>query len=259
MKLLRIYLILYVVLSLQSCEIYGPASRFQTTKQMETPYFNGEDTISYYVSGCYGSGLKYKPNDGNQSGSLSFHYSQVSDKNIWTRKWMKHQYRHFAIGGFGMLGQYQVNDSLNLSYHALGFRGEFGNHLYTPNGNTDFSFTLTFGRNYENGPFLDFRQDLERKKRLNLDYSVLRWSTDLGFRWGIKHRFEDYKIATLNAGMGWHINNDLYPYIYGNVSYQFNKKIHITLNTTLVSNKNGKASLSDMLNLGITYGFHSKY
>jgi hypothetical protein len=91
---------------------------------MEIPFFNGEDTSSYYVTGRYSGGVKYQPNDDNHSGSLSFHYSKVSDKNIWSREWQKHQYKHYAIGGFGILGQYNLKDSVNLGYYTFGIRGE---------------------------------------------------------------------------------------------------------------------------------------
>jgi hypothetical protein len=225
---------------------------------MEIPFFDGEDTSSYYVTGRYSGGVKYQPKDDNQSGALSFHYSKVSDKNIWFRKWQKRQYKHYAIGGFGMLGQYNVKDSVNLGYHTFGIRGEMGNHLYTKDNNTDFSFTMNLGRSYEVGSFYDFRNDFEKKARVNdSTYIANRWLTDWGFRWGIKHRFESYKIINMSLGVNWSINNNVLPHFYADASYQLNKKWHINLNYVFLPKEKGDNTkyLINFLNLGITRGF----
>jgi hypothetical protein len=257
MKNLYFCFVLFSVLCLQSCGTYGPASFFQTAKYMETPFFNGEDTSSYYVSGRYSGGVKYIPNDDNNSGALSFHYSKVSDKNIWSRKWQKRQYKHYAIGGFGILGQYNLKDSVNLGYHTFGIRGEAGNHLYSKDNNTDFSFTMNLGRSYENGSFYDFRSDYEAKNNTNPNYIPYKWTTDWGFRFGIKHRFVNYKIVNMSLGVNWSINNVVIPQFYADASYQFNKKWHINLNYVFLPKAKGDntKSLINFINLGIACGF----
>jgi hypothetical protein len=257
MKILYFIPILLLLLCLQSCETYGPASRYQTTKYMEKPFFNGKDTGSFYVSGRYSGGVRYQPNDKNRSGALNMHLSYVTDKGIWSRKWLNNQYYHFGVGSGGIMGQYNVKDSLKLGYHNLGFRGEAGTHLYTDDNNTHIGMTMTLGRSYENGSFYTFRDNFEKSRSSNPNYIIEKWSTDWGFRYDIEHSFGDYKVAHFDVGVNFNYSDDYIPRFYADASYQLNKRFHLNLNYVFSSLKKGNkiSSQTNFVNLGVACGF----
>jgi hypothetical protein len=116
---------------------------------------------------------------------------------------------------------------------------------------------MNHGGSYENGSFYDFRSDFEAKNNPDSKYFAHKWTTDWGFRLGIKHRFVNYKIVNMSLGVNWNINNAVIPHFYADASYQFNKKWHVNLNYVFLPKAKGDntKSLINFINLGIAYGF----
>jgi hypothetical protein len=258
MKIIYFSSIILSVLCLQSCETYGPASRYQTTRYMERPFYEGHDTSSYYVSARYGNGKIYQPQDENRVGALNVHYSWMGGSAKMPFSTTPSRL-HASIGAFGQMGEYKIKDSLRLGHHTFGLRGEIGMHYISSNGKTDFNtFTLTLSKSYENGAFHDFRNKLD-KPRLDSNYIAQNWSTDFGWSLGVRHQFGKYSIGGLQWGFAWNFNNSIVPYYYVDASMQLNKRLHLNANVTSpLSKKELSASASTfryILSLGVAYGF----
>ena len=258
MKIIYFLSIFFSILCLQSCETYGPASRYQTTRYMERPFYEGRDTSSYYVSARYGNGKIYQPQDDNRVGALNVHRSWMGGA-AKTPFFATPIRLHGSIGAFGQLGEYKIKDSLRLGHHTFGLRGEFGLHIMSNNGKTDFNtFNFTLSKSYENGAFHDFRKKLD-KPQIDPNYEAQNWSTDVGWSLGVRHRFGEHQIGGLQGGFAWNFNNSIAPYYYLDASVQVNKRIHLNVNVTSpLSKKELSLSTSTfryILSLGIAYGF----
>jgi hypothetical protein len=258
MKNLYFCFILFSVLCLQSCETYGPASRYQTTRFMERPFYEGRDTSNYYVSARYGNGKIYQTQDDNRVGALNVHYS-------WMGGSAKMPFYatpcriHASIGAFSQIGEYKIKDSLRLGHHTFGLRGEIGLHFFINGGKTDFNmFNFTLSKSYENGQFHDYRNKLD-KPLIDPNYEPQNWSTDLGWSLGVRHQLGKYNVGGLQCGLAWNFNNSIVPYYYVDASMQLHKRLHVNVNLTSPLSKKELSSSSStfryILSLGVAYGF----
>jgi hypothetical protein len=226
-----------------SCETFGPASRYQSARLMERPFYNEADTSQLYISARLGNGRNYREKDKNYAGEFAVHKSWVSERF------------YASVGTFGQYGKYKLRDSTALSYYSAGLRAEGGLSVY--NDDTEFNFlTLSFSRSYENGDFYRLRQT---KDSAVVSLSREHWTTDIQSYFGIRHRFEPNKILGFRGGLGFSFNNELAIYSFLDASYQYDEHLHFNINAALPhlfqDERKVPIKLNNVFSLGVTYGF----
>lgn len=250
-----IFIILLIsMLSLTSCETFGPASRYQNTRMLERPFYSGADTGQMYISARFGNGRNYRERDKSYAGELSTHYS-------WVSKWL-----FASVGAYGQYGRYKLRDSAALSYYSLGGRLEAGVSGYFDN--TEVSIVgLSLSSSYEGGQFFDLRSRTGQKSALSIlffndsterIFPRTHSITDFQSYFNIRHRFKLHQIMRVRFGLGFSTNDETATYAFADGSYQCNKHITFNINSAyplLFDNKNGALRLNNIVAVGVTYGF----
>jgi hypothetical protein len=244
--------LLFIALIFAGCETYGPATRYQNTRLMERPFYNGSDTAASYLSARLGNGRNYRNDDKSYAGEISLYRS-------WVSKWI-----YASVGGHAQYGRYQLKDSIALDYHSLGLRFETG---FTANiDNSQIYYNIAASRSYENGSFYNYRKTFRRSDSLApasifKDTSLLKplkWITDFQSSWGFKHRFNENSALNARTGVGFSFNNELAIYGFIEASYQFNKRLYANFSYVVPFRDDGtknELKLSNIYSLGVTYSF----
>jgi hypothetical protein len=238
-----------------SCETFGPATRYQNSRMLERPFYNGTDTSQFYASARLGNGRNYREKDKSFANELAVHKSWVSD------------FLYGSAGFYAQSGQYKLRDSSALNYFGVGVRGEGSLSFYSDN--TEFNIlTLSFSQSYENGEFFKLRKQVEQKKIVspflfNDSTNMLKprsnWTTDLQSYFSLRHRFQPNKVLGMRAGLGFSFNNEMAIYGFLDASYQFDEHLNFNVNAAfplLFQNENkNQLRLNNVFSVGFAYGF----
>jgi hypothetical protein len=238
MKNIYFCFVIFSVLCLQSCETYGPASRYQATRYMDYPFYEDKDTSNTYIQGGLSNGTIYKINDQNYSGQFSYHHSNTFRRELnsrfFGRDFHKVFYKYTAFGGFGTLGNYIVNDSISLMYQSVGLRLQAGNLCYTKNNDTEFNFSGILGIDTEMGSYHNFRTDFEQKSKKSSE-KPNRLSFEMGMMGGFRTKFKNDRMLKANFGLGLVFNSFFGLNAYYNIGYNFNRKLFLMIQNNITS------------------------
>jgi hypothetical protein len=240
---------------LTSCETFGPATRYQNSRLLERPFYNGADTSQLYASARLGNGRNYREKDKSFASELSVHKSWVSELF------------YGSVGFYGQSGQYKLRDSSGLSYYSAGIRGEGGMSFFSDN--TEFNIlTLSFSQSYENGEFFKLRKKVGQKDVVGLflfndSTNVFtprsNWTTDVQSYFSIRHRFQPNKVLGMRTGLGLNVNDETAIYSFLDATYQFDEHWNFNVSAAIPffpQDTNKKPlKLSNVFSMGFSYGF----
>jgi hypothetical protein len=270
MKIIYFSTLVLSILCLQSCETYGPASRYQMTRYMEYPFYEDKDTSNTHIQADLSNGVIYQVNDKNYSGQISYHhcktYKREMNGRYFGRDFHKVFYKYRAVGGFVGLGNYTVNDSISLLYQSVGLRLQAGNLSYAKNKNTEFNFSGTMGVNAEMGNYHNFRTKFEQQSKQS-SAEPSRLSFEMGIMGGFRRKFKKDRMLKANIGFGLMFNSFFGVNTYYNVGYNFNRRLSLMIQNNLagVSSDNSKKDkYTPLFNICVGYvldknGFNGKY
>jgi hypothetical protein len=250
-----IIICIYFICLTTSCETFGPATRYQNSRALERPFYNGVDTSQLYASARLGNGRNYREKDESFAGELSVHKSWVSELF------------YGSVGFYGQSGRYKLRDSSKaLGYYSLGLRGEGGLGIYTTD--TEVSvLTLSFSRSYESGAFYKLRKKVGLKDvsglfssdSTNASLPRSNWITDIQSYIGVRHRFHPNRVLGGRAGLGFSFNNEMAIYGFLDASLQIDEHSNVNFSLALPffpqDENKIPIKLSNVFSMGFSYGF----
>ena len=232
-----------IVLSVVSCETYGPASRYQVVRAMERPSYDGTDTSATYAAVKLGFGVQNQAEDKNKTAELSLH-----------RSWVFRDF-YASVGAYGQYGEYKLKDSAAFNYTNFGLRTEVGYATRFDNMEIEF-LNLSIARGYESGSFYEFRKKYEQTRN-DAVVPPFKWITEFQSHLGVRHLINKNQSFGFQIGFGYSFNNYNSMFSFLNTSFQFNKNMHANFNLVSILKviDNQQNTSNNIFSMGLTYGF----